>query len=157
MIEKKFSPQSQALLDCLYRHHPLEEGANFDIMDFMHAYGKLTQALLYARLFVPEFGVVNGRVILDDGYKVQCYSKAVLESKTGDVDPDSFNFIEIGFVFGNSSDWDDDEDYILAELVAEAWRARLAMLFPDRKFIVEVIPENEIGDETSVGFREVTP
>ncbi len=52
-------------------------------------------------------------------------------------------------------DKDEDEDEVLAEFIAEAWRGRLLKLFPERKFIVEVIPPDPTGSVVSVGFKEV--
>ncbi len=156
MFEEDISPLSRQILEGLRRHYPATEGVvRHNLTAFMHEFGGVSGALLYGRLFVPEFQVIAGRVILDDGYVPKAYLKAISESITGPVDPDSFNCVEVYYMFSNRDQCEDGEDDILAELIAEAWRGRLLMLFPERKFVVEIIPPDDNGSVATVGFREI--
>jgi hypothetical protein len=156
---QNLSHQSSQILRRL--HKRFSKPPNHNLTDFLYEYGSVQGALLHARLFVPEFRVIAGRVILDDGYAPEAYLKAVSKSETGSVDPDSFNYVEVFYMFADRETGIDihnyDDDEVLAELIAEAWRCRLAALFPERKFVVDVTPGDESGLVTTVGFREVTP
>lgn len=67
----------------------------------------------------------------------------------------SFNFLEIGDIFQASGcDTSDAEDEYLAELIAEAWRNLLARRYPDREFVVEVVPAEVTGGTVGVHFFE---
>ncbi len=161
MLEQITSPETKTILDILHKHLPVAEWtadwkAPPDIDDVVHMFGNVAGALLYARLFVPEFRVVEGIVILDDGVRPEEFLEAIPESKKDLRElSDGFNWIEPTYIFANrDSDW--DEDQVLAELIAEAWRGRLLKLFPDRKFIVEVLSSEQTGGGIGVGFKEVT-
>jgi hypothetical protein len=155
---------SRKTLESIRRHYASKGGLDglerFNLFDFMHLFGSIPCALHYVRLFVPEFKVVAGHVLWDDGHVPEIYAKAVAESETGTVDPDSFNWVEVYYLFSPPAGYPDDdgfeEDKVLAELIAEAWRGRLLYLFPNRKFVVEIIPPEKTGSVTGVGFREVT-
>jgi len=154
---QSISTSSSGLLHRLHRY--FSTSADRDLNDFLFEYGNVQSALLYARLFVPEFKLVAGRVILDDGNAPEAYAKAITESLSGEVDPDSFNWIEVFYLFAESDTGIDphhyDDDHVLAELIAEAWRGRLLSLFPDRKFVVEVMSPDVTGSVVGVGFREI--
>jgi hypothetical protein len=154
-MEEVGSPQSKRILEILRRHYPAAEGVRrHDVDDFMHQFGSTPGALLYARLFVPEFQAINGRVILDDGRAPEAYLKAISQSHTGSVDPDSFNRVEVAYLFADTSRCQNGEDKILAELIVDALRARLLALFPERRFVVEIIPPDGNGSVATVGFEK---
>jgi hypothetical protein len=117
------------------------------------------RALLYCRLFWPNFVEVDGMVFLegtfDDEADMRRLRDAVhrYEGNRRRVE-ESFNFHELDLLFGGLQDSSQEHDEWLAERLAEMWNARLRDLFPDRGFRVEVIrPDPSEGHELGVLFH----
>ncbi len=135
---------------------------DYDAKDYLFACGNIAGALLYSILFVPNFCVIDDRVYLDDGIdRERIKLPQVSEDPTQSLDDmqENCNWRDLYDYLGRLETRSDDDDaegehMMLAELVAEAWRARLAMLYPDRKFLVRAIPADETGYGPGVGFRE---
>lgn len=67
----------------------------------------------------------------------------------------SFNLVFIRRIFGpDRRDATDEEERLLAETVAEAWRAWLHWRYQGRRFVVEVLGAEETGDVIGVTFYE---
>jgi hypothetical protein len=123
--------------------------------DFLHEFGDTVSALLYGSLFSPEFIEVDGSILIDIDpsdrarefltKKPSGWCVAELEA--------SFNFIEIPYIFANR-DSSDQEDELLAKMVAESWQAKLNLKFPTRKFIVSALPPEQTGSVAGVQFYE---
>ena len=67
-----------------------------------------------------------------------------------------FNLTEIpADLFGKrAGDTSEEEDHWLAERLAEMWRARLQLLYPNRKFVVEILEPEDTGGEVGVIFYQ---
>ena len=64
-----------------------------------------------------------------------------------------FNLAEIPYLFGkNISETNLEEDLILTERLSEMWRYRLQMIYPERKFIVQILSAEDTSDEISIIF-----
>lgn len=135
-----------------------QDTTNFDFFDFLHAHGSPLDALFYSRLFWPEFVDINGMVFLketieDDDDKDRL--DEALKHYDGDKTKteQSFNTTEIPFLFGkNSEEITDEEDLALAERLAEMWQYKLQNIYPNRRFIVQILSEEETGDAIAVSF-----
>ena len=56
-------------------------------------------------------------------------------------------------MFGKKiGDTSDEEDLVLAEKLAEMWRYRLKVVYPERKFMVETLSPEETRDVVGVIF-----
>src|SRR5262245_16962683 len=129
-------------LDALRRGYPaagIEPNDNH--WDVLHRCGDSMAALLHSILFVPDFVEVDGSVLLDWGPadRVDKFRTAVREGSRPLTDIESsFNWLEVPYLIGPSGRGrtTDREDTVLAEIIAEAWRGRLAHLFPGRHFVV---------------------
>ena len=65
----------------------------------------------------------------------------------------SFNLAEIPYLFGkNISETNLEEDLMLTERLAEMWRYRLQMIYPERKFIVQILSAEDTGDAIGIIF-----
>jgi hypothetical protein len=62
--------------------------------------------------------------------------------------------MEVPYLFANRQG-SDLEETTLAFAIADAWRARLRGLYPDRQFEVRVLPASETGHVVGVGFVEL--
>ena len=135
----------------------------WDPADFLHGFGTVSGAILYAALFVPEFVEVEGRVFLK-GLGVrppggwEAVAGRVRQARATSpqalrVFLETCNWVEIPYLFG-PRDAGDDECAALAALTADAWRARLLDRFADRRFTVRVLGPEESGGVVSVGFVE---
>lgn len=152
-------PQDEELLRTLRGSFVMDvEGQGFDHWDYLYRFGSTAGALLCARLFVPEFVEMFGCVLLkrDRSEGEMAALKAAAES--GRLSPEfvaSFNCVEIGYLFNDRRSSDED-DLVLAKSVAEAWRGRLKLLYPERTFEVVVLTPEETKSVAAVQFREVT-
>ena len=65
--------------------------------------------------------------------------------------------MEVAYAFSNTApNTDGDvEDDLLAQFVAEAWRGRLAVLYPSRRFEVVIVSAEQMGSVTTVQFFEL--
>lgn len=111
----------------------------------LDTYGSARIALLYASLFVPELIEVDGSVFLAEGYPeesdqlragIQKYCPDENTSERTKFE-DIVNYVEVAYLFTDRIGTDEEID-LLAEFVADAWRGRLALKFPGRKFRVYV-------------------
>ena len=114
-------------------------------------------ALLHTTMFVPNFIVHGDDVFLDDGCSsviADFKSKRASSTMNHRDAVDSYNWRDLADMFINN-DFDDAVYERLAQAIAEAWRARLHLLFPERQFIVETYSPEVTGYGVGVGFREV--
>ena len=147
---------TEAILTALRKRFRSDGHVPHDEMDMLHETGKAPEALLYSLLFVPTLFIVDDSVLLMHG--VDDAARHFLEAKKASGMPlerleASINRVEIPFLFIDR-DLDDDEERLLAEQIAEAWRGALAVFCPERRFMVKVIPPEENGDVTAVEFFE---
>lgn len=131
--------------------------------DFLHCFGTVPGALLYAVLLVPEFIEVEGCVFLKDlgvrppgGWGV--VARRVRQARAASPEAlrafvESCNWVEIPYLFADRAGGDED-CAALAALTVEAWRARLLDRFPGRRFEVGVIGPEESGSVVAVGSAE---
>ena len=147
---------TEAILTALRKRFRSDGHVPHDEMDMLHETGKAPEALLYSLLFVPTLFIVDNSVLLMHG--VDDAERHFLEAKRASGMPlerleASINRVEVPFLFIDR-DLDDDEERLLAEQIAEAWRGALAVFCPERRFTVKVIPPEENGDVTAVEFFE---
>ena len=133
------------------------EGRNW--WRYMHDHGSAADALLYATLFVPKFVEIEGTVYIDrddpeleQGIRGAKAAGRVIPEE--DFEHGSWNYLEIPYAFGDRKGSDEDDE-LLANFVAEAWRARLHYRFAPRKFEVRVLPPEETKDCWYVQFAEI--
>ena len=140
----------QELIRHLKDIHSEADTTNFDILDFISAFGSPLDALAYSKLFWPDFIEYEGMIFMasilesaDDRARVSnALSKRLSKSEI----EESFNDFDIpSAVFASHRVQLKLSGYAaLAERLAEMWRARLAQLFPNRAFDVTVThPDNE--------------
>lgn len=134
------------LLEALRERFPIPSPTPFNATDFIHAVGSPLEALMYCRLFWPAFVEIDQMAFLqdeiEDAEDVERVRHA-LATFNGDkrMTQCSFNTIEVADLFGRRAGESTEEQYaLLAETLAEMWRARLYSSFPDRKTHVAVEP-----------------
>lgn len=148
---------TESILARLRKRFRFSEGqVPHDADDMLHQAGKAREALLYSLLFVPELYIVDDSVLRVNGSSEA--GKRFVEAKAkGRMSLDrleaSFNIVEVPFLFIDR-EFDDDEERLLAEKIAEAWRRALAAFCPDRRFVVNVVPAEENGGNVAVEFFE---
>jgi hypothetical protein len=149
--------KSQNLVSELSRLYSDEDTTNFDVSDFIFAFGSPLEALAYAKLFWPDFVQVDEMLLRSDVIEDESDAERVrqaLRQWNGDSEKTqrSFNRLEIpagifGKRAGESSDASDEQ---LAQILVEMWDARLSRRYPDRKFSVTL--ERESDGDVSVTF-----
>lgn len=138
---------------------------NWDRGDFVHAFGTPAAAILHSALFMPAFVEIGSHVFLNgigsDLRLDPSLAENLVAAKRESEEQlrstlSSYNWVEVTYLFGGSRPETDEEERLLADLMAEAWRARLALLFPERRFVVRVMEPEETGDSLGVGFEEIS-
>ena len=110
--------------------------------------GTVEEALRYAALIWPEFELTHDMVFLREELTAQP-GLADLTATIARFDGDlaeierRFNMVEVPELFVDPADDADVER--LASLLAETWHAKLSRDYPDRPFVVEVLPVEEDG------------
>jgi hypothetical protein len=143
------------LISRLKDHHATADTSNFKILDFVSAFGSPLEALAYSYLFWPDFiefeeMIFHEGVIEDEDDRSRI--RAALPGRTAEEVEKSFNqfLIPDGLFSSGLSTTSDVENTFLAERLAEAWRARLAVLFPNKKCVVEVELEEENNEGPTI-------
>src|SRR5712671_3849233 len=67
---------------------------------------------------------------------------------------DSSNWVEVPYLVTDTSATSEEEIEVLAEVIAQAWRARLRDCFPDRRFTVRIFDPAETGSVIGIGFEQ---
>lgn len=136
-----------------------EDTSGFNVVDFLGPLGSTLEALMYARLFWPEFVEYSGLVLRSECVEDEEDRRRVdqaLESHggLGSTTERDLNTMEIpSSVFGKRmAESTDFEDRRLAELLRRMWSSRLQEAFPDRGFEVEIMEPQETGGEIAVTF-----
>ena len=66
----------------------------------------------------------------------------------------AFNLLELPSSFGkNISQTTDEEDAFLADRLTGMWRCKLALVFPNREFLVKTVSAKETGGEIAIMFH----
>ncbi len=133
--------------------------SGFNAADFLGPFGSILEALMYSKLFWPEFVEYRGLVLRaecveddDDRRRID----QTLESHEGEISSSErdFNALEIpSGVFGKRmAESTDAEDRALAGLLKRMWSFRLEEAFPQQGFVVEIMEPSETGGEIAVTF-----
>ena len=133
--------------------------SGFSNYDYLHAFGKASNALLYSVLFLPELVEIGSSVFLKINIENERSFHDLLDKlkqqKTISEIEVSYNFIEIGYLFDcNGRDLLDDEDVLLANRIRDSCEGWLKIQYPQRKFIVEVVQPETAVDAIRVQFYE---
>jgi hypothetical protein len=151
----------QDLIKRLSSLYTEQDTTNFNVLDYVYAFGSPLQALMYSKLFWPEFIEIEDMVFLKDRMEDEDDRRAVLKvleqhegnrSKT----EQAFNLFEIPQdMFGKKmGETTEEEDRDLAEILVEMWQCRLRMLFPNRSFKVMLLTAEETGGEIGILFYQ---
>jgi hypothetical protein len=129
----------------------------FTALDFVGALGSVGNALLYSRLFWPEFIDIDGMVFLkdcvDDLGGPEGIRKMRSDLGRGQSLEKSINNFDVNLGFPNHPEENaEGDDLLLANQLAKLWSLRLRQQYPHRSFQVEV---NEDNGSPCVCFFEV--
>ena len=154
---------SQSLISELSRLHSEDDTTNFIVSDFIYAYGSPLEALLYAKLFWPDFAQVDEMIFRSDVIEDKDdadRTRQALQKFGGDLEEVERNFnrryipsdifIEKPGVEGGFEGSDETHEQ-LAQLLIQMWEARLNQVFPGLHFSVILEPRDSTG-EVSVTF-----
>jgi hypothetical protein len=151
----------QDLIKRLSTLYTEQDTTNFNVLDYVYAVGSPLQALMYSKLFWPEFIEVEDMVFLKDRIEDEDDRSAVLkvlEQHEGNRrrTEQAFNLFEIPpDIFGKKMrETTEEEDCYLAEILVEMWQCRLQMLFPNRSFKLVSLTAEETGGEIGILFYQ---
>jgi hypothetical protein len=149
------------LLASLKQKFSQHDTTNFDVFDYLHAFGSPLEAMLYARLFWPDFSELDGMVFLAETIADEADRRRVRAAvKQGDGDLEaveqSFNLVEVGALFGaRAGETTVEQDRRLAATLQRTWSCRLQESFPGRDFEVQVVDADGDGVSPAVLFHEL--
>lgn len=151
----------EELLSRLRERYSGNNTKNYNVLDFIGGFGSPFEALIYSRLFWPEFIEIDGMVFLketiespDDRERLSAaFEKCDRNPRATEK---SFNLVEVpSTLFGpRVGETTEREDRLLAERLVEMWRARLETVFPGRPFIVRLVEPEESGGDVGVIFHQ---
>ncbi|WP_158942890.1 hypothetical protein [Granulicella sp. S190] len=136
--------RDQDLVRHLKEYHNDADTRLFSVLDFASAFGSPLYALVYSKLFWPDFIELKGMIFHEsimeseeDRFRVE---KALLAGQTRREIERSFNSFEIpsSFFSSNRGSTTLAEDVLLANRLGHMWRLRLLEVFPERTFTVDV-------------------
>ncbi len=145
-----------SLIEILQKYFPLEGESR--PWDYLYAAGNPRDALLYFRLFNPEFVEFDECVFFKELMVTEDDRRKYLQEKNNsywgspNVLIDLYNRVELLHVFSSGIELEEGEEDVLADALMEAWSASLHYQFPQRRF--EVYKIDEPDEELIVGFRE---
>lgn len=127
--------------------------------DVVHMFGEARHVLLSLQLVCPRVVEYRGCVFLrqftflEDQIDEAFDDGDVTDERRSEVEL-SFNFVEVPHLFGGREGrFDlDEEDKVLAERLADAWRAWLPAQCPSRTFQVDVEPPEVTGSSYGIRF-----
>jgi len=130
MNDETFSARFESEYRNMYSASP----EKFTALDYVGALGSIREALLYSRLFLPEFIEVDGMVFLQDIFEDAGGQDAIrkLHGRYGDKRKveESLNSFDLKLNLPNQLGKNaPDDDRMLAEQLAVAWRLRLQQLY----------------------------
>ena len=144
--------------------NPELDTTNFDMLDFVAALGSTLDALMYSRLFWPEFVEIEGMVFLKESMEDEDDRRRLadaLERYGGDRTrtEQSFNLVEVpsDLFTMRKGDTTEEEARWLAQRLAQVWLACLRYRYPGRDFVMEVLDPEETGGEVGVIFYQRRP
>lgn len=147
------------LLTRLRSIHSNEDTTNFNVVDFLSAFGSPVEALAYSRLFWPDFtqvdkAILRSDVVEDDSDIDRVRSALITSGCSVSKTESSFNRLDIPCgIFGKrSGDSSSALDEQLAGALVEMWRARLQQVYPSRRFVVT--SEREDDGEIFISFHQ---
>jgi len=132
----------------------------FDSADYIHAFAMCRQAIFYSAVFMPPLQELEGSILLAQSISSPDMKNGFLEAKSsGEWElaalEKSFNYVEVGYIFGTTEDEEVDDDYaFLAIRLRDAWEGWLHVQYPDRKFHVQIIGPEESTTTEVVTFYE---
>jgi hypothetical protein len=149
----------ESLLSELKEKHRESDTTGFDVLDFLGAYGSPLDALMYMGLLWPQFTEFEGMIFRQETLEDEEDRTRVLEALRrygGDESKTerSFNILDVpcGAFSRFAHESSDELDRLLAEGLVEMWQCRLAMLFPHRTFLVEMVDPKENGGDRAILF-----
>ncbi|MCU1271767.1 MAG: hypothetical protein JWN74_3061 [Acidobacteriaceae bacterium] len=146
----------KVLIDHLKEFHAKADTSNFNVLDFVGAFGNPLEALAYSYLFWLDFIEFEGMIFLNDLVEDEedrsQIRRALAKFPTRKEVEQSFNQFEIpsSFFSAGLSTATDEEHACLAQRIAEMWEARLARLFPSKKCVVEVQSPEETNEGLTI-------
>ncbi len=142
-MAKAMTIGDEHLVQHLKEVHRDADTTSFGVLDFASAFGSPLEALMYGKLFWPDFVEFEGMVFLEtllQSNEDRSRVLAALEKSSMAEVERSFNRFEMptDFFASHRVPITDEENLNLTRKMAETWRARLAQAFPERQFTVEV-------------------
>ncbi len=144
------------------RHHFVQQPQENEVStpELLSTFGRSSSALLYSALFMPDLIEIDGSILIfwkawTQELREEFSTVRAKKSSSRDVEEleSNYNWIEIGDLF-EEYDSSDEEDEVLAELVAKSWRSHLKSCYPERVFQVDVLPPEVTGGTVGVQFFE---
>ena len=149
------------LIEHLKEYYAGKDTKNFNILDFVGAYGSPLLAIAYYKLFSPDFIEYRGMIFMADEFddKGRIDVDHLLEQKNlskKEIEQ-SYDWFEIpsGFFAKSAGDTYDDEDEYLAEILCRTWKLKLEADFPDKRFVVKLLDPEETGGEIGIAFYQM--
>ncbi|MBI1321713.1 hypothetical protein GC170_00795 [bacterium] len=142
---------SEEIVAELKRLHADQDTTNFGVYDFISAFGTPLEAVMYSKLFWPDFIEIEGMVIRSEVIEDESDRSRIINSlqlcnyEAQEVEY-SYNRMDIPYGIFATRRALECSDSIMGEMLktlVDMWASRLSQLFQDRRFKVAL----EIDDD----------
>ena len=120
---------------------------NYTLQNYIESKGSFELAVVFARLFWPEFVERSGCILRADVFNEETFERWWQE-KPGDIAAIEcvLNLLHVEELIPSDNTPLDRCVYVhLAQTLVEMWSARVKMLYPDREFVVRCDECDETG------------
>lgn len=161
-------PRVVELTRVLWRHfskhvdEPLGE-VDFTIEELMHFAGDARSALLYSSFFCPPLVEIDGMVfhrLTMQNVPLEEFVEMIREGLEGPGQTRKklereFNSVQVqGAFYPNGANLTLEEELLLADVLAESWRAWIHWRYPGRRFVIKTSKAKRKGDESFISFYQ---
>jgi hypothetical protein len=147
----------QEVIAHIRSHYSDDDKGDFDVADLIFRHGSVIEAIMYSRLFWPDFTETQGCVVLKDRIDTEeakaRWSKAISENMDLSEVEESFNLVELpSDALSRLEDATDEQVEHLAGCLVIMWRGKLQLEYPNRAFVVRALSPDETGGDVGITF-----
>lgn len=135
MSIKQISLNTDQLID--FQQWKKANGGDFSLWDYLFGVANVEVAIVFTKLFWPDFVEHEGGIFLSEAFNIQTYDrwKAQLGNDITSIER-VMNHQHIDDILPGSDKVGADNLYYLGQAIAQMWESRLKLLYAHRNFQV---------------------
>lgn len=135
MSTKQISLNKEQLLN--FQQWKKVNGDNFSFWDYLFGVSNVEIAIIFTKLFWPDFVEHEGGIFLSEAFNIQIYEqwKAQMGNDITSIER-VINHQHIDDILPGADKVGTDNLCYLGQAITQMWESRLKLLYPDRRFEV---------------------